>query len=373
VHLTPVPFGDGGTVGGGERYPAELARAMARIVPTTLLSFGERASVQRDGELLVRTLPIRRLAGGNALSPLSEQLPAALLRSDVVHIHQWESVTANIATVLSRASGRKVFATDHGGWAPNHWRRLRLARLLTGFLPVSDFGASFYPELAERSSTIYGGVDTTQYAPDGPAGEQSNRGTFAMFVGRLLPHKGIDELITALDPATPLRVYGRPYDPGFLDHLKNLACGKAVEFVFDADDATLRRAYRRARVVVLPSLHHPPLGPPAPRAELLGLTLIEAMACGTPVVCTRTGGMPEVVEDGVTGFVVDPLDRAALAGAVRSLSRGGPHWSSMAIAAREAATTRFSWTAVANRALAAYDAVAAPHQATRSKINRRVA
>lgn len=352
VHLSPVPFGGpGGYVGGGERYPVKLAEAMAALTPTTYVTFDRVAHEEQDGPLRRVSLRSRGQLRGSPLNPISARLPAALRGADVVHLHQWESLTANAAAILARVWGARLFVTDHGGFTPNLARALRLHRLAHGLLSVSDFAAGFYPSFGRHRWTILGGVDTDRFAPD----DRVRRGHHALFVGRLLPHKGVDVLIEALGPDDALRVVGRPYQPAYLDHLRRLAEGKDVTFVTDASDAQLLAEYRTARAVVLPSLHRPPQGPLAPRAELLGLTLIEAMACGTPVVCTRTGGMPEVPEDGVTGFVVPPLDRPALRAAVHRLTRADDEtWRGHSLASRARAVRSFTWDAVARRALAAY-------------------
>jgi glycosyltransferase involved in cell wall biosynthesis len=179
-----------------------------------------------------------------------------------------------------------------------------------------------------------------------------------VFVGRLMPHKGVDRLICGLPADVPLRVIGRPYDTAYRDCLHELAAGKPVTFEEDATDEDILSAYRSARVSVLPSQYRPLNAPPSPNPELLGLTLIEAMACGTPVVCTDVGGMPEVVESGVTGLVVEPSSSRALGAAVARLTRDDATWSSMASNARRIVEQRFTWNAVAERCLAAYDAPA---------------
>ena len=350
LHVSPATFGAGGTFGGGERYPYELAKAMAPYGQVSFVSFGNEETVHHDGDLRVRTLANRGNWRGSEVNPVSERLLGEIARADVIHVHQWESIVANACVVAGRILGRKVFATDHGGSGRNYWRRLRLHRLLSGFLPVSSFGAGFYPELRDRAHVIFGGVDTDRFSP-GPASDRHAR---ALFVGRLLPHKGIDRLIDALPTDLDLLVIGRAYDAGYRHYLEDRARGKLVEFRERVEDAELIAAYRTSRVVVLPSVYEPTFGPPAVKSELLGLTLLEAMACGTPVVCTDVGGMPEVVHHGWDGYVVDPDDPAGLVGALRRVINDGARWPELSAGALATAAAS-SWDVVARRCLALYE------------------
>ncbi len=350
THVCPTSFGQGGLFGGGERYPFELARAMAEITPTRLVSFGDEAFTVEEGPLQIVQLKTRTLYKGALVNAISERLPAALLKSRVVHLHQWETVTSNMATVIGRALGVKVFVTDHGGAGKNYWRRFRLHKLVNGLLLQSQFAARFYPEFAGKTTVISGGANVHHFKPD-----SNQRRTEALFVGRLLPHKGIDLLIESVPADLPLRVIGRPYNAEFRERLRRLADDKSVTFQEDASDEEVAEAYRRARVLVLPSVHHPVNAPPAPKAELLGLTLLEAMASATPVVCTRVGGMPEIVRDGVTGHIVEEGDLGALSHAVTNVVRApAAEWTQMSRAALTHVYENFTWDAVARRCLAAY-------------------
>jgi glycosyltransferase involved in cell wall biosynthesis len=177
-----------------------------------------------------------------------------------------------------------------------------------------------------------------------------------LFVGRLLPHKGIDLLIEGVDAGMPVRVIGQPYSAGYLAELRRLAEGKQVSFEFDADDDRVIDAMRRASLVVLPSLQRPRFGPQAPYAELLGLVLLEAMACGTPVVASDMGGIPEIVSDGVVGRLVPQGDARAIGDAVRELTCDRAAWARMSRDAAEHVRASFTWDHVARRCLEAYEA-----------------
>jgi glycosyltransferase involved in cell wall biosynthesis len=138
--------------------------------------------------------------------------------------------------------------------------------------------------------------------------------------------------------------------------LAKLAAGKPVRFRPDCDDAELVRAYRRAACVVLPSVYRTALGGETRVPELLGQTLLEGMACGAPGLCTAVGSMPEVVADGVTGFVVPPNDPAALRAKLEWLRDHPSDAARMGRAGRERVLAAFTWPAVVRRCLDAYTA-----------------
>src|SRR5205807_1625412 len=99
-----------------------------------------------------------------------------------------------------------------------------------------------------------------------------------------------------------------PYHPDYFGLLQTLARGKDVEFVTDADDETILGLYRRSWVNVLPSVYRDCYGNSHDAPELMGYTLLEAMACGTPAICSRVAAMPEFVIEGETGFVFESRD-----------------------------------------------------------------
>ncbi|GAA3301744.1 glycosyltransferase family 4 protein [Dactylosporangium vinaceum] len=347
VHVSPVNFGSSGTFGGGERYPRELAKAMAAQVPTTLITFADSDAEFTDGDLRVQVLR-RQGRYRSALNPLSTAYLPALRGADIVHTHHLETLTTDL-TLLSSRTSRRVFTTDHGGKAPRMPGYRLIQRRMTGLLAVSRFSAQFYPHLHDRTSIIYGGVDTNRFRPS----DQPRTGN-VVFVGRLLPHKGIDILIRALPEGCQLDIYGRRYSDTYRAVLTKLADGKKVTFHEDADDDEIRRAYQTAGVAVLPSVYQSAYGPGSPRSELLGLTLLEAMACGTPVIATAVGGMPEIVSDGRTGLIVPPSDIGALQAALTRIQTDRALWAQMSREAAARVAREFSWAAVSQRCLDAY-------------------
>ncbi len=351
THVSPAAFGADGLWGGGERYPLALAGAMSRRVSTRLVVFGRRAKRYRSGDLDVCQLPIRMLWKGGSVNPLSERLPVYVGLTRKLHAHQYHSVVTNLCLVLGRGARRPVFCTDLGGSSYDYADRFSLDQLVTRFLPVSEFSAGFFPQLAERTTPpVHGGVDITRFRPDSGGRERQ-----VVYVGRLLPHKGIDVLLRAVDDRTRVRIFGRPYDAAYRAELGRLAAGKDVVFHEHASDEEIVEAYRRSRVAVLPSVYRDSRGRSHPWTELLGLVVLEAMACGTPVVASRVGGIPEVLDDGQTGYLVTPGDSAELGDRIAELLEPSPRWHAMSSRAVETIRERFTWDHVAERCLDAYE------------------
>ena len=206
------------------------------------------------------------------------------------------------------------------------------------------------PIIGRRTTIIHAGVDPRVFAPS----EAKARGEIA-FVGRLLPHKGVEHAIRALPHDAHLSVYGRPADPAYAAFLRREAQGRSVTFHEDADDRQLVRALSRACVAVMPSVFEDYQGqPPASFPNCSGLAALEAMACGTAVVVSDVGGIPEVVEPSY-GAVVPPGDAAALRAALLPFTSDSVHAAACGQRARERVIRDFTWSAVAKRCLAAYE------------------
>jgi glycosyltransferase involved in cell wall biosynthesis len=350
--VVPALFGPQGIVGGAERYALELARHMAARVPTRMVTFGpERRTESVDG-LRIDVLRARWHPRGQRTNSVAPELLRHLVGgASVVHCHQRYVVASSVAALVGSAVGKRVFVSDLGGGGWDISTRLPVARLYRGFLHISEYSRRVAGQEAEpRARVILGGVDARRFSP-GPGTE---RGREALFVGRILPHKGVDDLVDAAGDDLPLRVIGQPYDLEYLARLKIRAGSKPVAWVHGATDEALVRAYREALCVVLPSVYRSRDGQETLVPELLGQTLLEGMACGAPAVCTAVASMPEVVVDGVTGLMVPANDPAALGGALRWLRDHPARAAEMGAAGRRRVEEVFTWPAVVERCLDAY-------------------
>jgi glycosyltransferase involved in cell wall biosynthesis len=353
VHVVPAMFGFDGVYGGAERYALELARAMAERVPTTLVAFGSRPWEGSCGRLRVRVLRnwvhFRRFR----FDPINPALLGELASAEVIHYHQTHTMMASLALLFARACRKPIFTSHLGGGGYGLHRFMNVTDWYKGHLHISDFSRRIFGhELNPRAEVIWGGVDTNLFCPDATVPRTGE----VVYAGRLLPHKGINYLVEAVDADTPLVIAGRPWRHAqrFLELLHELARGKKVFFRQDCDDSGLISYYRRALCVVLPSVYATVYGEKHTIPELLGQTLLEGMACGTPAICTSVGAMPEIVEDGITGFVVPPNDPEALGEKIRWLRTHPVEAQRMGEAARERVLERFTWWAVVERCLRAY-------------------
>jgi glycosyltransferase involved in cell wall biosynthesis len=341
LHVAPALFGRrGGVLGGAERYALELARYMAELTPTRLVTFGDEGRRERVGSLEVRVLGGAHYVRGQRTNPLAPGLFRELLRADVVHCHQQHVLASSLAALACRLTGRRVFATDLGGGG---WD-------ISAYVPTDRWFHGHLHAHAPRARVILGGVDAAKFSPD----ERVARDGKVLFVGRLLPHKGVDDLIRAVPEEMTLELIGQPYGEAYVRDLRGIGEGKRLSFRHDCDDEALVRAYREALCVVLPSVYRDMYGRETRVPELLGQTLLEGMACGAPAVCTDVASMPEVVEDGVTGFVVPPRDPAALRAKILWLRAHPERAREMGRAARRRVLEHFNWPAVARRCLETY-------------------
>jgi glycosyltransferase involved in cell wall biosynthesis len=354
LHVAPTAFGAEGLFGGGERYPVELARALARLegVHVELVTFGTRSRVEHDDGVTMHVLRAVGRLHGHPAHQFSPALWRAVGGADIVHTHHLHSTPAALAALAARARRRHTVVTDHG-LAGGDWAGL-LPRLFDRFLTVSRYSADVLGAPKGRTRVIYGGADPGRFAPGG----ETRAGV--LFVGRLTPHKGVDRLLQALPAGASLTVVGSgghdrdPPEREYPIHLRALAAARDVEFLGAVDDAALAARYRRAAVLAVPSVHVTCYGRTVEVSELLGLSTVEAMASGTPVVASRVGGLPEVVVDGETGYLVEPGDVDALRARLSAILADAALARRLGDNARSLVLERFTWDACARRCLDAY-------------------
>jgi glycosyltransferase involved in cell wall biosynthesis len=288
---------------------------------------------------------------GERSNPFSTALFGEVARAEVVHCHQQHVLASSMAALGARLTGRKVFVTDLGGGGWDFSAYVNTERWFRGHLHISEYSRRVFGQESQPwSHVILGGIDSEKFSPD----ETVARDGSVVFVGRLLPHKGVNYLIEAMPPDVPLKLIGQPLEESFFRELRRLAAGKQVSFHHDFSDADIVRAYRSALCVVLPSVYRNLYGNETKVPELLGQTLLEGMACGAPAICSDVASMPEIVEDGRSGFVVSPNDSRAICRRIAWLGEHSAEAADMGRAARRRVIEKFTWPTVVERCLEIY-------------------
>lgn len=167
-----------------------------------------------------------------------------------------------------------------------------------GLISISDAQRAPMP-WANWIGTVYHGLPESLYTP------HDGRGGYLAFLGRVSPEKGLAQSIDiARIAGMPLRVAAK-VDPTneeyYQREIKPLLGDPHVEWIGEICDAQKSEFLGNAAAVLFP-IDWP---------EPFGLVMIESLACGTPVIAFRHGSVPEIVEDGVTGFAVDSVEAAA--------------------------------------------------------------
>jgi len=356
--------------GGAGVHVEYLARALSGLVDLTVHCQG----APRDTAVAHQAWPVLHDA---ALKVFSADLSMAdaVGGADLLHSHTWY---ANLAGHLgSLLHGIPHVATVHsleplrpwkaeqlgGGYALSSWAERVSLAAAAAVVAVSDGMRadvlSVYPEISpERVRVIRNGIDTVEYSPDQKTDVLERHGIdlsrpYVIFVGRITRQKGVPVLLraaAALDPSAQLVLCAGAADTPEL--------GAEVSSLVAELQAT------RSGVIWIPEmlpkpeviqlLTHALLFACPSVYEPLGIVNLEAMACATAVVASRVGGIPEVVDDGVTGLLVPPEDPSSLADAMNLLLRDPGRADAMGRAGRERAVAEFSWDAVAAQTAALY-------------------
>jgi D-inositol-3-phosphate glycosyltransferase len=401
VHTCPLAALGGKETGGMNVYVRELARELSRMrVTADIFTRSQNPSIPRvvrvaDGVRVVHLAagpqaPMAREAVYDHLDEFVERVETFRAQQgvdyDLIHGHYWLSGTAGLAlrerwdvplVQMFHTLGRlKNDATRDGAEREPDLRiaeetrivgaadRLVAATAIERAHLVSHYGAD-----PARIAVIPCGVDTTLFAPGDQAAARAALGLDdrprLLYVGRLAPIKG---LTTLLDGMARLRgrgsrahlcIVGGDADEPLNGHegelrarLAELGLQDSVTFVGAQPQESLRAWYVAADATVLPSYY-----------ESFGMVALEAMACGSPVVASRVGGLQTTVRDRITGVLVPDHDPVSLADALEDvlddavlrarLGRAGVRWAA-----------EHRWPCVAEavcREYAALAAAAAPH------------
>jgi glycogen synthase len=378
-----------------EYLTRELAALEERKHSVQVLCFGDQK--ESSGNLTVEGIqpdskfPLQELQHPKLMDTLLRNLimSGKLAQADLVHCHTWYTHFAGC--LLRSLLGVPLVLSTHSLEPHRPWKAEQLGAAYQvsswvektayenadGVIAVSQsmkadvnrlYGVPF-----EKIRVIYNGIDTNQYKPTPnpsvlTAYKIDPQKPFILFVGRITRQKGIIHLVNAIKHIRPgmqiVLCAGAPDTKEIgvemaekVEEAKKQTENDVIwvsEMVTREDVITL---YTHATLFVCPSIYEP-----------FGIINLEAMACGTPVVASAIGGIPEVVEHNRTGLLVplepksalefDPIDPEKfsrdLAAAVNSLLEAPERMKEMAERARERVEKHFSWTSIARQTLEFY-------------------
>jgi glycosyltransferase involved in cell wall biosynthesis len=322
--------------GGSEQILGALDRALTAAGHRSIVVAQEGSEV--TGELLTVPAPdgpIEDWMWGRNHVAMRDHIAGVVERErpDLVHLHGLD-----FGAVLP-PEGPPTLVTLHLplSWYAPEW--LRPGRPRTWLQPVSASQAALRDRDVALLVPIPNGVDLDRFTP-GPKGDR------ALIVGRVTVEKGFHDAIDAAKLAgVPLDAAGKvfPYDDHqrYFDEEVAPRLDERRRFLGPVEGAEKAVLLRQARCVLVPST--------AP--ETSSLVAMEALASGTPVIAYRAGALPDIVEDGVTGFLVD--DVAGMADAIERIGAIDP------AACRAAASARFSLRRMIDEYLALYERLVA--------------
>ncbi|HKQ10743.1 MAG TPA: glycosyltransferase family 4 protein [Rhizomicrobium sp.] len=290
--------------GGTERVVSWLTEELVRQGhDVTLFASGDSRTAARLDPVVPQGLRLKGIHNGLPYNLIMLDKVAARSREfDVLHFH-----IDFFHYPLFRSMAHKTLTTLHGRQdlpeMPDIYRAFPHMPLVS----ISDHQRLPVPPVNWRGTVHHG-------MPLGLLQEGKGDGGYLAFLGRICADKGILPAIEiARRAGMPLKVAAK-VDPADRDYFERqvapmLAKSPHVEFIGEIDDCRKSEFLGGARALLFP------ISWPEP----FGLVMIESMACGTPVIAFDSGSVPEILEDGLTGFVVRDVDGAALA--VRRLNR----------------------------------------------------
>jgi glycogen(starch) synthase len=366
-------------VGGLARHVYELAHGLAaeghRVTVYTRGRDGSPPEEDDRGVRVLRAAEYPPPIGTDDLVPWTLAFNISLVHRaeremredppDVLHAHDWlvayaSAVLKDLAEVPLVATIHATERGRHGGNLPGpvqrfihrveRWLVAESERVITCSAYMREQVLASLGAHQDRLEMIPNEVDAGAFWQAGASrpSERGEEGPMLLFAGRLEYEKGLQTVFDALPllrvPGARLVVAGDgTYRGELARRVGDQGLDDRVTFVGFVDEGRLRDLYAAADVAVVPSLYEP-----------FGLVALEAMAAGAPLVVADTGGLREIVVDGVTGLLFPPGDATALAHAVRRVLTEPGLAVTLVREARSALAARRSWTGAAARTAGAY-------------------
>ncbi|MCB9497173.1 MAG: glycogen synthase [Fibrobacteria bacterium] len=394
--------------GGAGVHIDHLSRELSRLAPVEVLCFGDQE--EHSSQLAVTGIgldhPIRPAdpthAGAYNALLRNLEMSARAQQPDVVHCHTWYAHFGGI--VVKQTRDVPMILTTHslepsrpwkseqlgiGGYRLSCWIERTAYQNADGIIAVSKEMARDVVEAygvdPSRVRVIHNGVDPDEFPSEPDPSILRKHGIdpfrpYALFVGRITRQKGIGHFLRAaelLDPSAQIVLCAAaPDTPQLADEVESsvrkLDQKRKGGVVWVRDAVPLKdlpSIYAGAAVYCCPSIYEP-----------FGITNLEAMSCRTTVVATRTGGIPEIIVEGETGYLIDKTPISAtdpeardpesfangLAEAMNRIIVSPELGRELGEKARQRVVDHFSWSSIARQTLEFYGDVAQRYRSERS-------
>ncbi|HEX6649236.1 MAG TPA: glycosyltransferase family 4 protein [Pyrinomonadaceae bacterium] len=349
-------------IGGTETFARELSSQLDRRGWKSVLCFTSKPPEEVANFLHLPNVTLEVLKDSTHFNCTAAKQLASILRryqADILHLH-FTGFVGILPWLAQLASVKKVFFTDHASRQPDYvsarapfWKR-SLVRLInypiTKVVCVSMYGCESAKALdvlpADRYQLVYNGVDLTRVKGGSGLGAEfrrrfniSDNRKIVVQVSWIIPEKGIADLlqtaqlVVAKRPDTQFVIVGDgPYRQQFTKQANEMGLSDNVTWTGLMKDPFGEGVFDAADIVCQLSRWE----------EIFGWMIAEAMAFGKPVVATRVGGIPELIDDGQTGFLVDRGDTGAAAQRVLQLLDDGELRKQLGCAGRRKTDAKFN-------------------------------
>ena len=358
---TPVRLS---ATGGVESYVRNLSKEIVGMGhEVAAICADEPGENEIDKRIRIETL---RSAGKIANTCITPYLPLALLKEDfdILHTHLPTPWSADWSAIVSKLKKRPLVLTYHsdiaGRGLAHHIAKAYNFTALKFLLKNADriivtrqgYLSEHLLRQKKKIALIPIGVDSREFRPV-PTRKKGDI-FFLSVLDEYHGFKGLDVLLGAVRiakrdiPDLRLIVGGEGSQKGFYENASiSMGLSHNVEFVGSIPQENLIEYYNGCNLFVLPSVD--------PRRETFGIVLLEAMACGRPVIATEIAGPAEEIRENGAGMVVPPGDKKMLAEAIIRILRNRDLAADMGIVGRRLAEKKYNWRRIAEQTASLYE------------------
>lgn len=357
------------SVGGVQTHVRDLASKLSKtgfnvIIVSRRVGLGDVAFQEAEGYHTVNSLiPVDILMVPPDPRDLEEALREA--KPDVVHSHHIFTLTPLMALKVAHDMNIGRLATNHTIFLAYDFRLLwntvsivlptrYYLQYAQAVISISKAADTFVEsimgsEFPARRYVIPNGVDVERFKPPTREPDEDS----ILFIGRLVYRKGLHVLIEAFSRIADNRDATLYVAGGGYMEIPSKILAKAygvddkVKFLGVVPESEKPKIYGKAKIVVVPSLFN----------ESFGITALEAMASGRPLIATKVGGLEELVKHGKTGILVNPGSPDELADAIEMLLDDKNLRSRLGENARREAELEYSWDVVINKIINVYKTI----------------